>query len=105
MPLKSRRKERRRAVPLMPEVRHWRATGVEVRAGSDTDEIVITGRPIVFGASYPVPDALGTFSETMAPGVAADVLKRGADVRFLFNHDGLPLARTTAGTLSLDETP
>lgn len=38
----------------------------------------------------------------MLPGVASDVISRGADVRFLFNHDGLPLARTTSGTLTLD---
>jgi len=100
----SRKGERRRAVPLTTEVRHWRATGVEVRAAGDTDEITITGKPIVFNAPYPVTDALGKFTETMAPGVAAEVLSRGADVRFLFNHDGLPLARSTSKTLSLSET-
>jgi HK97 family phage prohead protease len=100
----SRKGERHRAVPLMREVRHWRATGVEVREKANTDEIIVTGKPIVFNAPYSVTDALGTFTETMAPGVAREVLSRGADVRFLFDHEGLPLARSTSGTLSLRET-
>lgn len=40
----------------------------------------------------------------MLPGVANDVLSRNADVRFLFNHEGMPLARTLSGTLTLDTT-
>jgi phage head maturation protease len=31
------------------------------------------------------------------------VLSDGADVRFLINHDGLPLARTASGTMRLKE--
>ena len=41
----------------------------------------------------------------MRSGAAEDCLARGADVRFLFNHDGLPLARTSSGTLKLIDTP
>ncbi len=98
-------KARLRALPIMPEVRHFKASGLEVRSKAKTNEIVISGRPIVYGASYRVVDAFGSFTETMAPGVARDVLARGADVRFLFNHDGLPMARSTAGTLTLRDTP
>lgn len=96
-----RRKSRHRAVPLMPEVRHWAATGLEVRSARNTDEIVIAGTPIVYDTPYAVRDLFGEFEERMARGVASDVLSSGADVRFLFNHDGLPLARSTAGTLVL----
>jgi len=88
----------------MPEIRHWRATGLEVRAQANTDEITVSGKPIVFNTPYPVTDAIGTFTERIAPGVASGVLSRGADVRFLVNHDGLPLARTISGTLDLTET-
>lgn len=98
-----RKKERHRAVPLMPEVRHFRADGLEVRSNSKTDEIVITGAPIVYERDYQVTDMLGQFTERMAPGVAKDVLPK-ADVRFLFNHDGLPLARTASGTMALQDT-
>ena len=98
-----RRKPRHRAVPLLPEVRHFRAEGLEVRSNTKTDEILISGTPIVYERDYTVTDALGTFTERMAPGVAQDVLSK-ADVRFLFNHDGLPLARTTSGTMTLQDS-
>lgn len=46
---------------------------------------------------------LGTFYESIAPGAfdEADM----SDVRLLYNHDGIPLARTKSGTLTvyLDE--
>ena len=100
-----RRKERRRAVPLMPEVRHWaiQPTSVEIRSGKNTDEAVITGSPIVYNADYSVFDMFGEFTERMATGVCSEVLKRGVDTRFLFNHDGLSLARTTSGTMTLQD--
>lgn len=98
-----RRKDRHRAVPLMPEVRHFRAEGLEVRENSKTNELLVSGEPIVYATDYTVTDALGQFTERMAPGVAQDVLPK-ADVRFLFNHDGLPLARTTSGTMSLQDS-
>lgn len=96
-----RRKARHRELPLLPEVRHFKATGLEVRSSKDTDEIVITGSPIIYAVPYPVWDMFGEFRETMNPGVADPVLARGADVRFLFNHDGLPLARNTSGTMKV----
>lgn len=99
-----RRKERHRAVPLLEEVRHWKATGLEVRSNAKTDEIEISGAPIVYGADYTVMDMFGEFTERMMPGVARDVLSSKPDVRFLFNHDGLPLARSISGTLALQDT-
>jgi HK97 family phage prohead protease len=98
-------KGRRRALPLVPEVRHRRIdpASFEVRSRSDTDEIVISGSPIRYDSWYRVTDALGEFEERMSPGVASGVLGT-ADVRFLFNHDGLPLARTFAGTMSLQDS-
>ena len=104
-PRARRRKQRRQAVPVMPEVRFYNGTVVEVREKRDTNEIVITGSPIVYNTPYVVADMFGEFEERMLPGVASDVLARGADCRFLFNHDGLPLARTTAGTMKLEDTP
>jgi HK97 family phage prohead protease len=37
------------------------------------------------------------------PGAFAATLAKKPDVRLLINHDGLPLARTTSGTLKLRE--
>jgi len=50
-------------------------------------------------------------SETVIGGMYREVIERGAfteavkndDVRFLVNHEGLPLARTKSGTLTLTE--
>lgn len=95
-----RKKDRHRAVPLIPEVRQWAATGLEVREQAGSNEIVIAGSPIVYDTPYVVTDKYGEFEERMAPGVAGKVLPT-ADVRFLFNHDGLPLARSLSGTLTL----
>lgn len=102
--VKPRHRHRRSGPPLGREFRHFAAEGLEVRNASDSDSILVSGVPIVYNAPYAVRDMFGTFEETMLPGVANDVLARGADVRFLFNHDGMPLARTLAGTLTLDVT-
>lgn len=47
---------------------------------------------------------LGGFIESFEPGAFRNALARGADVRYLVNHDpSLILGRTKAGTLSLVE--
>lgn len=101
-----RRKDRHRAIPLMPEVRHWaiQPSSVEIRSSKTADEAIITGSPIIYNADYSVWDMFGEFTERMAPGVCSEVLKRGVDTRFLFNHDGLPVARTTSGTMTLQDS-
>ena len=107
-PLRARkpgRKERHRAVPLIPEVRHYNATDLEVRSVRDSDEIIITGSAIVYDSPYVVRDIFGEFEERMMPGCVADLLNRGVDCRLLLNHEGLAMARTTARTLTLADTP
>lgn len=97
------KKPRHRAGPALGrEFRLFAADGLEVRNDADSDKIIITGMPIVYNQAYTVRDMFGEFEETMLPGVADHVLAAGADVRFLINHDGLPLARTLSGTLTLD---
>lgn len=98
---KSSRKPRHRSsIPASREVR-LRAAELEVRSGIGSNTIEITGTPIVYNTPYTVLDMFGEFEETMAPGVARNVLASNPDVRFLFNHDGLPLARSSSGTLEL----
>ena len=99
------RKRRHRAVALTPEVRHFSADRLEVRSSKSSNEIVITGQPIVYNRPYTVHDVFGSFQETMAPGVAREALTRGADVRFLVNHEGLALARSTSGTMTFQDGP
>lgn len=100
----TRKKERRRTVPLLPEVRHLSTQNLEVRdIGGNGDTVQIVGTPVVYNSPYVVADLLGEFEERMAPGVATDVLPT-ADVRFLIDHDpSRLLARTTSGTLKLSD--
>lgn len=46
---------------------------------------------------------MGWYTERIMAGAFATTLARGADVQMLINHEGLPLARTTNGTLDLRE--
>ena len=104
-----RRKERHRAVPLHPEIRFFAPTGLEVRretrSDAATDDIIITGAPIAYNAPYRVVDMFGEFEERMHPGCVDEILARGVDCRFLLNHEGMAMARTTSGTLKLWDTP
>jgi hypothetical protein len=91
------------ASALLPEVRHFTAHSLEIRSAADgANEIVITGTPIVYNAPYEVRDQFGLFAETMLPGVANGLLDT-ADIRFLFNHEGMPMARSTNGTLVFED--
>jgi hypothetical protein len=69
----------------------------EMRAAADEDEMIVEGYAAVFDS---VTD-IGPFQERIAPGAFSDVLDN--DVRLLINHDGVPLARTTNGTLELKQ--
>ena len=65
---------------------------IEVRAEGD---MTITGYASVYDDEYD----LGYFTERVAPGAFDGRLDD--DVRLLINHEGMPLARTTNGTLEL----
>jgi HK97 family phage prohead protease len=80
--------------------------GTSVRSSMTSDGIEVTGRPIVYNVPYTVHDALGSFQETMKPGVVSQILG-SCDCRFLLNHstEFIPLARTTSRTLVLSDGP
>lgn len=63
------------------------------------DEIRVSGYAAVFNSETNIG---GEFREVIAPGAFTDAIGRD-DVVFLINHDGLPLARTSSGTLTLTE--
>lgn len=77
----------------------------EKRAGqtpeyrAEDGKIKVSGYAAVFNDETNIG---GMFREVIAPGAFADAIGRD-DVRFLINHDGLPLARTSSGTLTLRE--
>lgn len=77
--------------------------GVELRADGDTARF--TGYATTYDYWYDVaggPD-MGGWREMVAPDAGSATLKRKPDVRLLVNHDGIPLARTTRGTMTLAE--
>jgi len=77
---------------------------VECRKSGNGEEFTLTGHAAVFDRwSEDLSTFAGTFREQIAPGAFTDVLKAKPDVRLLYNHDGLTLARTKSGTLELSE--
>jgi HK97 family phage prohead protease len=77
--------------------------GVELRK-SENDEPIIDGYATVYDHPYDVmggPD-LGGWTETVALGATARSIANQDDVFMFFDHEGLPLASTKAGTLTLE---
>lgn len=66
---------------------------MDLRAGED--DMVVEG----YAARFNETTNLGHFNERIAPGAFDNVLEN--DVRFLLNHAGMPMARTTNGSLEL----
>ena len=84
------------------ERRIWPVTEVRAERGEGDDLVYLEGYAAVFGSWS---QDLGGFRERIAPGFFEPALDR-SDVRFLVNHDGLPLARYRKGekdTLALEE--
>lgn len=78
------------------ECRRFRPT--DVRA-VDSEVLSVEGYAAVFDSDA---DIGGKFIERIERGAFKDAIGRD-DVVFLINHEGLPLARTRSGTLSLSE--
>lgn len=72
---------------------------VEFRAADD-GTVVVEGYAAVFNQPT---DIGGIFTEVIATGAFRSALQRGDDTEFLINHGGLPLARSTAGNLTMME--
>jgi HK97 family phage prohead protease len=80
------------------ERRTFTVRDVEARQAED-GTMTLRGYAAVFNdASVPLP-----FIETIAPGAFRKTLSETPDVRLLINHEGLPLARTKNGTMTLTE--
>ncbi len=80
------------------ERRTYTVRDVEARQSED-GTMRLSGYAAVFNdSSVPLP-----FKESIAPGAFRKTLMETPDVRLLINHEGLPLARTKNGTLTLTE--
>ena len=74
---------------------------LEVRALPDGGAI-LEGYATVYDYAYNIGDVdRGGFTETIMAGAAAKSAGE-ADVRLLINHEGIPLARTKSGTMTLE---
>lgn len=73
--------------------------GIPAEIRADETGIKVSGYAAVFNE---IADIGGYFREKILPGAFTEAVRRD-DVVFLVNHDGLPLARTRSGTLTLTE--
>jgi HK97 family phage prohead protease len=71
------------------------ATPIEIREDGDT--CTLSG----YASTFSQPYDMGWYEETVDPAAFKRTLGQKPDVRLLVNHGGLPLARTTSGTLTL----
>jgi len=83
--------------------REQRRQPFQVREAGDGNGLSFSGYASVTDTPYKVTDWLGDYTETITRGAFAKSLAERDDVRLLVNHDGIPIARTKSGTLTLDE--
>jgi len=76
-----------------------RRGGIPAEIRAEDDGVKVSGYAAVFNQEA---DIGGMFREVIAPGAFKEAIGRD-DVVFLVNHDGLPLARTRSGTLTIKE--
>lgn len=80
------------------EVREWEVTGLD---GTIKQAVGLRGYASTFNDPYSVRDWLGEYNETIMPGAFDKALQERDDVRLLVNHEGIPIARTKSGTMTL----
>jgi HK97 family phage prohead protease len=71
----------------------------EIREEDDAP-IRVSGYAAIFGEETNIG---GMFTEVIERGAFASAIERKDDVVFLINHEGLPLARSRSGTLTMRE--
>jgi HK97 family phage prohead protease len=91
-------------LPLEKRYRDMTSAGVQLRADEGAGTVAFSGYATVYDVAYEVAGGppYGWY-EIVVAGAGANTLKRKPDVRLLINHDGLPLARTSKGTMQLEE--
>ena len=94
-------KEQRKALPVGPQIRSYPAQ-FEVRAQTGST-VELRGYASTTEQPYEMFDSFGSYSEVVRQGSFAKTLSDGADVAYLANHEGLTLARTKNGTLTIAE--
>lgn len=89
---------------LTREDRSYTIDQVEVREDSD-GVLTFDGTASFVDRPYVVRDAFGEFNETFLNGSFKKTIQERDDVALLVNHEGIPMARTTSNTLTLEASP
>lgn len=81
-----------------------RRSDLEIRV-DENGGYYVAGYATTFDTRYDVAGGpeMGGWTERIAPGAFTKSLKEKDDVRFLLNHEGLPLARTKSGSMTLEQ--
>lgn len=100
----------------MPDIKDRAATGglerrifaaqIEVRAkddGTGGTRYDLEGYASAYDSPYQMFDMFGEYTEVVRAGAGAKTLSENPDVVLVFNHAGMPMARTKAGNLALSE--
>lgn len=101
-----------------PAQRRWAADTASVRAtaplsanlhviraaAEPTDPPTLEGFGTVYEQPYQMWDAYGPYTEVVSAGAGETSLRTNPDVKYLFNHRGMPMASTRTQTLTLNET-
>ncbi len=85
-------------MPGTKKIRSVTAGGLEWR-DLDSDTPTLVG----YASTFNQPYDMGWYTETVIPNAFSKTLSESPDVRLLINHEGLPLGRTRAGTLQLEQ--
>ena len=83
----------------MPATRTRRVVASALEWRVESDVVTAEGYASTFGQQYD----MGWFTESVRSGAFTKTLSESPDVRWLVNHDGLPLARTKSGTLDCSQ--
>jgi HK97 family phage prohead protease len=87
--------------PMRAELSVQRGT---IAGEPDPGDVTIRGYATVYERTYEMWDMWGLYDEIVSAGAGELSLARNPDVKFLFNHRDMPMARTReAGTLQLAE--
>lgn len=94
---------KRGTLPSGPQVRSYPAQ-FEVRSvpGSPA-KVELRGYASVFDQDYDMFDMFGPYSEIARSGMFSKTLGEKPDVAYLANHEGLTMARTASGSLTLEQ--
>lgn len=94
---------KRGSLPAGPQYRSYRAE-FEVRsvAGAPS-KVELRGYASVFDQPYDMYDMFGPYTEIVRSGAFTKTLAGTPDVAYLANHEGLTMARTASGSLTLEQ--